>query len=162
MPFVLAVKKTLQEAFINLSRDRTRRLLLAWDDRVLADVGISRARLLEGNAAWPWRDDMSTLVGSVYGASSGVDRPAQFVGTPVVPVRSRRGHPAVERVTAMGMAETSASAVRSMPEMTRAEREAVRELQGYTDKELADLDLSREGIVDAVRCGRPGVEKRAA
>lgn len=37
-------------------------------------------------------------------------------------------------------------------------RRAVRELQSYSDAELNELGLSRAGIEDAVRHGRPGFE----
>jgi len=46
--------------------------------------------------------------------------------------------------------------------LTAAEREAVRELNQFSDRELTDLDLSRAGIVDAVRFGRPGIDRKAA
>jgi|GEM_PF-2564908 len=46
--------------------------------------------------------------------------------------------------------------------LTAAEREAVRELNQFSDEELTDLDLSRAGIVDAVRFGRPGIDRKAA
>lgn len=41
----------------------------------------------------------------------------------------------------------------------QAERRAIRELEQYSDRELADLGLSRVGIVEAVRHGRAGVEE---
>jgi uncharacterized protein YjiS (DUF1127 family) len=37
-------------------------------------------------------------------------------------------------------------------------KSAVRELQGYTDGELADLGIARGGIFDAVLHGRPGID----
>lgn len=37
-------------------------------------------------------------------------------------------------------------------------RTAVRELETYTDAELADLGISRGGIQDAVLHGRPGID----
>ncbi len=38
--------------------------------------------------------------------------------------------------------------------------EAIRELNEYNDRELADLGLSRSGIVDAVKHGRPELDPR--
>lgn len=46
---------------------------------------------------------------------------------------------------------------RSTPE-EEAYRRAVRELQGYTDTELAGLGIARCDIKRAVRYGRPGVD----
>jgi len=37
-------------------------------------------------------------------------------------------------------------------------KSAVRELESYTDHELADLGIARGGIMDAVIHGRPGVD----
>ncbi len=37
-------------------------------------------------------------------------------------------------------------------------KSAVRELESYTDSELADLGIARGGIMDAVMHGRPGVD----
>ena len=40
-------------------------------------------------------------------------------------------------------------------------KQAIRELQAYSDRELHDLGLSRGDIVDAVNNGRPGIDRRA-
>ena len=52
------------------------------------------------------------------------------------------------------------ASVAAAEDATRAR--AVAELKAMSDAELADLGLSRAGIVDAVRHGRPGVERAAA
>lgn len=43
-----------------------------------------------------------------------------------------------------------------------ADRLADQELNAYTDEQLDDLGISRSGIADAVRCGRPGTDDIAA
>ena len=42
-----------------------------------------------------------------------------------------------------------------------AYRQAVKELHGYSDAELADLGIARSNIEQAVRNGRPGIDHAA-
>jgi uncharacterized protein YjiS (DUF1127 family) len=50
------VKTILVDFFIMAGRARARNSLLALDDRLLKDIGISRELLLQGVSAWPWRE----------------------------------------------------------------------------------------------------------
>jgi uncharacterized protein YjiS (DUF1127 family) len=50
------IKTVLADLFIMAGRARTRYSLLALDDRLLKDVGVSRELLLQGISAWPWRE----------------------------------------------------------------------------------------------------------
>jgi len=58
MTFLNSMAQTLERAFMNTSISHTRQILLAQSARVLADAGISRARLEQGDHAWPWRDGL--------------------------------------------------------------------------------------------------------
>ena len=57
MTFLNSMAQTLERAFMKTSISHTRQILLAQDERSLADAGISRARLEQGDRAWPWRDE---------------------------------------------------------------------------------------------------------
>ena len=57
MTFLNSMAQTLERAFMNTSIAHTRHILLAQSDSSLADAGISRARLEQGDHAWPWRDE---------------------------------------------------------------------------------------------------------
>jgi len=103
-----AIKSLASNLSMYLSKRRDRKLLLALDDRTLADISISRELLEEGVRAWPW----------------------------TIPSDS-----AYVAVTASSL------------------RSAVRELESYSDAELADLGISRGGIKDAVMHGRPGIDQ---
>lgn len=45
----------VRTALINSGRTRARAELLRMSDTILKDTGFSRALLLQGNQAWPWR-----------------------------------------------------------------------------------------------------------
>ena len=57
MTFLNSMAQTLERAFMKTSISHTRQILLAQSDHSLADAGISRARLEQGDRAWPWRDE---------------------------------------------------------------------------------------------------------
>ena len=57
MTFLNSMAQTLERAFMKTSISHTRQILLAQNDRSLADAGISRLRLEQGDHAWPWRDE---------------------------------------------------------------------------------------------------------
>jgi uncharacterized protein YjiS (DUF1127 family) len=50
------IKTVFADLFIKAGRARVRCTLLALDDRLLKDVGVSRELLLQGVSAWPWRE----------------------------------------------------------------------------------------------------------
>ncbi len=62
----MSIFNTIKEKFLRSAemsgRIRARRELLNMSDRQLADFGFSKAQLLEGVSAWPWRTDTTTEV----------------------------------------------------------------------------------------------------
>ena len=58
MTFLNSMAQTLERAFMSTSISHTRQILLAQSERSLADAGISRTRLEQGDHAWPWRDEI--------------------------------------------------------------------------------------------------------
>jgi len=104
--------------------------LLGLSDRQLEDYGFSRELLMEGASAWPWR--MDSVADAV---SVGANLKSEGLTTA----------PEVVQVAA--------------PKVTkRSIRKAVKELNGYSDRELAELGVSRQSIEEVVRYGRPAVE----
>ena len=99
-------------------------------DRQLQDFGFSREMLIEGVSAWPWRID--TVADAV---AAGTDLTKE--GISVAPVVSQIATPKVSK---------------------RKIRKAVKELSSYSDRELAELGVSRNNIEEVVRYGRPTVE----
>ena len=124
----------LKEVFVKVSmhnsKSRLRQQLLGMSDRQLQDFGFSRAMLIEGVSAWPWRID--TVADAV---AAGTDLTKE--GISVAPVVSQIAAPKVSR---------------------RKIRKAVKELNSYSDRELAELGVSRNNIEEVVRYGRPTVE----
>ena len=49
--------------------------------------------------------------------------------------------------------------VPAMQQRYASNAKAVADLNAYSDAELADLGIARTGIVEAVHCGRPGLDK---
>ena len=86
-------------------------------DRQLEDFGFSKALLLDGVKAWPWRTDADS------------SNALQSVVASAKPEQSRR-----------------------------VVNQAINELSSYSDRELAELGVTRHGIEEAVRYGRPAVE----
>ncbi len=58
-------------------------------------------------------------------------------------------------------ADGSASPAEAVGENRRSLRKAIRELNAYSDRELADLGLARTDIPRAVLYGRPGIDRDA-
>lgn len=112
------------------SKSRLRQQLLGMSDRQLQDFGFSRAMLIEGVSAWPWRID--AVADAV---SAGTDLKKE--GLVAAPVVSQIAAPKVSR---------------------RKIRKAVKELNSYSDRELAELGVNRNNIEEVVRYGRPTVE----
>jgi len=52
--FLLSAWQRLARTSEHRAVEKTRRQLLEMDDRTLADIGVSRALLELGSAAWPW------------------------------------------------------------------------------------------------------------
>ena len=77
MTFLNSMAQTLERAFMNTSISHTRQILLAQSDRSLADAGISRARLEQGDHAWPWREEL--VVAPVAESASERDRRERLV-----------------------------------------------------------------------------------
>ena len=124
----------LKEVFVKVSmhnsKSRLRQQLLGMSDRQLQDFGFSREMLIEGVSAWPWRID--TVADAV---AAGTDLTKE--GISVAPVVSQIAAPKVSK---------------------RKIRKAVKELSSYSDRELAELGVSRNNIEEVVRYGRPTVE----
>ncbi len=57
--------------------------------------------------------------------------------------------------------DDAASPSPAMSGNRRGLRQAIRELNAYSDRELADLGLARTDIPFAVRYGRPGIDRGA-
>ena len=110
------LKNAVAAASVHNGKVRARQELLKMSDRQLEDFGFSRELLLDGVAAWPWREDSDDLVAT---QASVVEKPLQ------------EG----EKI-----------------------KQAINELSSYSDRELAELGVSRHGIAEAVRYGRPSVE----
>lgn len=55
--------------------------------------------------------------------------------------------------------EITASEKLTLTSKLREEKKAVRQLQRYSDAELFDLGICRGSIPDAVRNGRPGIDR---
>jgi len=90
---------------------------------------VSKQLLLEGTSAWPWRlDSVADAVSTGNHAEAAGLKAAPQVSH--IPPKSNR----------------------------RIIKKAVKELNGYSDRELAELGINRQGIEEAVRYGRPAVE----
>ena len=55
--------------------------------------------------------------------------------------------------------EAEAPAVETNLDSKQKQDEAIRELMAFSNRELADLSISRAGIADAVKYGRPGIDR---
>lgn len=124
----------LKESFVNAamrsSKSRLRLQLLDMSDRQLEDFGFSRESLQAGISAWPWRLD-----GVADAVAAGTSLHAE--GLTVAPI-----------VTQVAPAKVSRKSI----------RKAVNELSSYSDRELAELGVSRQSIKEVVRYGRPAIE----
>ncbi len=115
-------KALLADFFIMAGRVRARNSLLALDDRLLKDVGISRELLLQGVSAWPWRE--------------------------------------VKVETASAPKQKKIVKVYSLVNEKEQEiQQAIKELKSYSDRELADLGITRGDIEFVVRNGRPKLDE---
>ena len=115
---------------MNSSKSRLRIQLLGMTDRQLEDFGFSRDSLQQGISAWPWRVD-----GVADAISAGTSLRAE--GLTDAPV-----------ITQVAPTKVSRKNI----------RRAVNELNSYSDRELAELGVSRQSIKEVVRYGRPTVE----
>src|SRR5450432_1002069 len=102
------IKSLAGEFGLFLSKRRDLELLNRLDDRILADISISRELLDQGLKDWPWRVPKESE--AVFDTEQGIHA-------------------------------------------------AVRELENYSDAELADLGISRGSITEAVLHGRPGIDR---
>lgn len=137
MNFFSRLKKSVAHSLMNAGRSRVRQELLMRGDSFIANAGFSKELLLQGNDAWPWRLDGQTANGQAARRSA------------------KASAADAHRVTGTG----TVTAAAGTPGQTAAEQaRAVAELQACTDAELNDLGISRAGIVDAVRYGRPGID----
>lgn len=55
--------------------------------------------------------------------------------------------------------DNTASEQLALSKKLRDEKKAVQQLQRYSDAELSDLGICRGSILDAVRNGRPGIDR---
>ena len=124
------LKNVLVKVAIANSQARLRQQLLSMSNRQLEDYGFSRQLLLEGDSAWPWRTD---VVADAVAAGTSLKAEGVIVAPEVVQV-------AAPKVT------------------KRSIRKAVKELNSYSDRELAELGVNRQSIEEVVRFGRPSVE----
>ena len=113
--------------------------LMKLSDRQLEDFGISRYLLIEGISAWPWKteNDVEAAFSRVKNTSSSdiaVDGLKQVPGV---------------------MQDVAATHKRTEI------KKAINELNAYSDRELAELGVTRNGIEEAVRFGRQNIEGAA-
>jgi len=127
--FFRSVKEVFVEAAMYSSQSKVRQQLLTMSDRQLEDYGFSKQLLLEGTSAWPWRLDSVADAVSTGNPQEGTSLKS---APKVTQVRSRSNRKIIKK--------------------------AVRELNAYSDRELAELGINRQGIEEAVRFGRPAVE----
>lgn len=124
--------RKLKAVFVQVAmangKARVRRQLLAMSDKQLEDFGFARHLLLQGVSAWPWRERDATDLAQA-------DKPA--IACCVTP-----------RVTQVAPAMDNRRTIQT----------AIQELSSYSDRELAELGVTRHGIEEAVRYGRPAVE----
>ena len=124
----------IKEAFVNAAmqngKAKLRTQLLGMSDRQLDDYGFSRAALLSGVSAWPWRAD--SVADAVAAGTS-----LKAEGLAIAPQLTQVAPPKVSR---------------------KSIRKAVKELNSYSDRELAELGVARNSIKEVVRYGRPSVE----
>ena len=110
--------------------------LMKLSDRQLEDFGISRYLLIEGISAWPWKaeSDAEAAFSSVTNRSAS--------DTAIAELKQVSG--TVKEIT-VGRKSTDI-------------KKAINELSAYSDRELAELGVSRNGIEEAVRFGRQNIE----
>ncbi len=89
-------------------------------------------------------------------ADAGISRELLLQGIDAWPWRD----PA-ETAGSAGSPAHAAPRVRAAAPSARRIRNAERELYAYSDRELADLGISRDNVAYVVRNGRPGVDARA-
>ena len=119
MSFFNNFKNAIIKASEHNGKVRARQELLRMSDRQLEDFGFSKALLIDGVKAWPWRTD----------ADYSDEMQAGFAAAAAKPEQNRR-----------------------------VVNQAINELSAYSDRELAELGVTRHGIEEAVRYGRPAVE----
>ena len=125
-----SIKDIYVSAAMKHSKGRLRTQLLGMTDRQLEDYGFSRDALLQGISAWPWRVD------SVADAiAAGTSLKAE--GVSVAPV--------VAQIAPAKMSR-------------RSIRKAEKELNSYSNRELAEMGVTRQSIKEVVRYGRPTIE----
>jgi len=137
----MTIFTSLKENFINAMQRRGQRAahqeLMKMTDRQLDDFGISRYLLIEGISAWPWKQDSEADV-----ALNSVRKPspsaAAMHGVKQVP----------GTLQAVGGARDSAEI-----------KKAINELSSYSDRELAELGVTRGTIEESVRYGRQNIER---
>jgi len=110
------------------------RILMSQSDRVLHDIGVSREELLGGVSNWPWE------------ARNSDDEVSNTVAVAHVTDQ----HSPVEAVASQKTSRTF-----------MGEKQAIRELSGYSDRELSDLGISRGMIAHAVKNGREDIDQVA-
>ncbi len=71
------IKETIVELLSNSSKNRAAKELLMLSDKQLQDIGLSRAKLLEGASAYPWKS--TEHVGSIADALVANDSSDQAV-----------------------------------------------------------------------------------
>lgn len=139
----MSVFTSLKNSFLFTMELRGRRVaqqeLLKLSDRQLEDFGISRYLLTEGVSAWPWKaeSDVEAAFSSVKNTSA-------------ISVSDN----AVDELMQVPGIMQDVPATRKSTEIKRA----INELNAYSDRELAELGVTRNGIEEAVRFGRQNIE----
>lgn len=64
---------SLSSALVWLERSQLRKQLLRRDEKVLADIGVSRDLLLQGVRAWPWKAPVDPVWGLAPFKLDGID-----------------------------------------------------------------------------------------
>lgn len=146
---LLKLGQRTQRYYVHLGRSRAREVLLRYNDRILIDAGFSRQLLEEGVEAWPWRLESQDNPEPLE-----LQRKSSVFADTV----SAKTTPSQAAHTTDGLNAGLPTAANTLSVNTEAQKQAIKELSAYSDKELHDVGISRGSIEEAVLNGRPGVD----
>jgi len=137
----MTIFTSFKKNFINAMERRGQRAahqeLMKMTDRQLDDFGISRYLLIEGISAWPWKPE-----GEADVALTGVRKPSPSAA-------------ALDELKQVPGTLQVVDGKRDSAEIKRA----INELSSYSDRELAELGVTRGTIEESVRYGRQNIER---
>ncbi len=132
---ITLIHKGYDQYMTRVARQHALQVLARQSDATLRDIGISRELLNSGVSSWPWQSaEQSPTQNAVSGAVS-------------VTAASTMQH------------QKLASSSRKTYHKVMSKARAIRELRSYSNRELRDLGITRDSIVEAVNHGRPGIEQ---